>query len=120
MNKPKLLLLFPVLTLVAALLVFQPSVNAQQPTSSDPSAQQQPDPAGPSTSMSQTSDAQTFTGKIAKSGSKLVLKDSATKTTYMLDDQDKAKQFEGQMVKVTGRLDAQTNMIRVAAIEPGS
>ena len=70
--------------------------------------------------MSQASESQTFTGKIAKSGSKLVLKDNATKATYELDDQGKAKQFEGQSVKVTGTLDAQTRTIRVANIEPGS
>ena len=70
--------------------------------------------------MSQTSDSQTFSGKIAKSGEKLVLKDSVSKSTYVLDDQDKAKQFEGQQVKVTGTLDAETNTIRIASIAPGS
>ena len=69
---------------------------------------------------SQTSDSHTFAGKIAKSGGKLVLKDSVSKSTYALDDQDKAKQFEGQRVKVTGTLDAATNTIRIATIAPES
>src|SRR5271169_1274465 len=123
MNKPKLPLLFALLTLVAALLVLQPSASAQQeptPGGAASAQQQQRDPASPPTAMSQASESQTFTGKIAKSGSKLVLKDNATKATYALDDQDKAKQFEGQSVKVTGTLDAQTRTIRVANIEPGS
>jgi hypothetical protein len=48
-----------------------------------------------------------------------VLKDNATKMTYSLDDQTQAKKFEGQSVKVTGTLNAQTNVIHVSLIEPG-
>ncbi len=65
-------------------------------------------------------ESQTFTGKVAKSGGKYVLKDDTTRTSYTLDDQDRAKQFDGKMVKVTGRFDASSNIIRVATIEPGS
>ena len=36
------------------------------------------------------------------------------------DDQDRAKQYEGKTVKVTGSLDSSSNTIRVASIEPGS
>jgi len=68
--------------------------------------------------------AQTFTGKIAKSTEgELVLqegKDPNNKTTYKLDDQEKAKQYVGKNVKVTGTLDAATNTIHVAAIEEGT
>jgi hypothetical protein len=64
--------------------------------------------------------AQTFNGKISKSGGKYVLKDTATQTSYTLDDQDRAKQYEGKTVKVTGSLDSSSNTIRVASIEPGS
>lgn len=32
-----------------------------------------------------------------------------SKSTYMLDDQDKAKPFENKEVKVTGTLDSATN-----------
>lgn len=123
MKNPKFSVLVTLLTLVATVLLIQPSMSAQQePSSSSPTAQQtqQPDPASRPASMSQASDSQTFTGKVAKSGSKLVLQDSATKATYALDDQDTAKRFEGQAVKVTGTLDPKTNTIRVANIEPGS
>lgn len=65
-------------------------------------------------------DAQTFTGKITKSGGKYVLKDETTRTTYALDDQNQAKSFEGKSVKVTGKLDTSSNTIQVATIEPGS
>jgi hypothetical protein len=55
-----------------------------------------------------------------KSGEKFVLKDTASKTTYQLDDQEKAKEYAGKSVKVSGTLDASTSMIRVSNIEPAT
>ena len=93
----------------------------QQPASQDPAAQSQP--AQPQTSMSEQSNqsqqAQTFMGKIDKSKGDLVLKDDAG-TTYKLDNADQAKEFIGKKVKVTGTLDAASNTIHVASIEPPS
>ncbi len=90
-------------------------------------AQQDRDPAAPmaqqpNNSMNQESDVKSFIGKVTKSGENLVLKDSASKSTYKLDDQDRAKSFEGKDVKVMGTLDAATGTIRVVSIEiePGS
>ena len=118
MKKIKLLRLLPAMALGVGLCLLQPSANAQEsPDSSSQAAQQQPQPDSMSHQMS---DPQTFTGKIAKSGGKLVLKDSASKSTYILDDQDRAKQFEGKEVKVTGTLDAATNTITITSIEPGA
>jgi hypothetical protein len=65
----------------------------------------------------QQPEVKTFTGKISKSGQKLVLEDAATNVSYQLDDQKKAKQYEGKSVRVTGTLDAQNNLIHVQAIE---
>ena len=67
----------------------------------------------------QSQQAQTFMGKIDKSKGDLVLKDDAG-TTYKLDNADQAKEFIGKKVKVTGTLDAATNTIHVASIEPPS
>ena len=64
--------------------------------------------------------AQTFTGKISKKGDKYVLRDSSSKMTYELDDQEKVKSFDGKDVKVTGTLDAQTQTIHVADIQPSA
>jgi hypothetical protein len=67
---------------------------------------------------------QTFMGTVGKSKGALVLKtgyatsDPSAKTTYKLDDQDKAKPYVGKNVKVTGTLDASTNTIHVSDIEP--
>jgi hypothetical protein len=49
-----------------------------------------------------------------------VLLDSITKAMYALDDQDKAKQFEGKAVKVTGTLEATSKLIHVSNIEPAA
>lgn len=121
MRKLKLPILFSVLALALA-FALQSTVAALQdpasPSSQQPQAQQ--DPAAPPSTMSQAADTQVFTGKIAKAGGKYVLKDNATKMTYSLDDQSQAKKFEGQNVKVTGMLDAQSNTIHVSVIEPGS
>ena len=43
--------------------------------------------------------------------------DAVNKTTYQLDDQQKAQDFRNNNVKVTGVLDA-TGTIRATAIEP--
>ena len=59
----------------------------------------------------------TFSGKIVKTGGKLVLT-TADKTTYQIDDQQKAQDFLNKSVKVTGVLDAATGTIRVSAIDP--
>jgi hypothetical protein len=55
-----------------------------------------------------------------KEKGKLVLKDTAANVSYQLDDQDRARQFEGKQVKVTGKLDMNTNLIHVESIEAAS
>ncbi len=60
----------------------------------------------------------TFAGVIVKSGDKLVLADTLSKTSYQLDNQPKARDFLNKNVKVTGTLDPTTGTIRVSAIEP--
>jgi hypothetical protein len=87
-------------------------------TPPDPQPQTQTtSPSNETPASSQSS--QTFQGTISQSETGYVLKDS-TGVTYQLDDQKKAKDFTGQSVKVTGSLDASTNLIRVASIAPAS
>ena len=95
--KNSLLRLAAVLTVAAGMAAFSVSANAHQATQ-QPSVAQQPNDM-------QTQDAKPFSGTIVKEKGKFVLKDTATKMSYQLDDQDKAKQFEGKQVKVTGKLD---------------
>lgn len=63
-------------------------------------------------------EAQTFTGKIAQVDGHYVLQDTSSNTNYKLDKEDKAKQFDGQNVKVIGTLDTSSNTIHVSDIEP--
>jgi uncharacterized protein YdeI (BOF family) len=118
MRKLKLVL-FSVLVLSVAFALPSSGVAFQEPAS-PPTQQSQQDPAAQTSTMSEGAETQVFSGKIAKAGGKYVLKDSATKMTYSLDDQSQAKKFEGQNVKVTGMLDAPSNTIHVSVIEPGS
>jgi hypothetical protein len=75
--------------------------------------QQQP---GPGDDL-QASSVKTFSGRITKSGNRLVLTDADNKTTYQLDDQQRAHDFLNKSVKVTGVLDATTGTIRITAIQ---
>ena len=56
-------------------------------------------------------------GKIVKEADRFVLKDAVANQTYQLDDQARAKKFEGQDVVVTGSVDAVTNTIKVESIK---
>ena len=90
------------------------------PAASSGNLESQRDPAANSPDIrAQPDETQNFSGKISKSGEKYVLTDRAGKTAYLLDDQKKAKQFDGQPVKVRGVLNPQTNVIHIASIEPG-
>ena len=85
----------------------KPGASQDQP----PQSQQQP--------QADTQDqhsARAFEGRIAKSGNKLVLQETSTQATYHLDDQDKAKQFEGKSVKVIATMDPVTNTLHVIDI----
>lgn len=119
------------LAMLVGLLGFGINLVAQQtPSSQDQSGaaqqttpQTQPAPAPqaqqPVDAQSQQS-ARSFEGKITKSGDKLVLQDASSQTNYQLDDQDKAKQFEGQSVKVMATMDANTNTLHVVDISPSA
>ena len=82
----------------------QPQPDQQPAQSANPPAPSQP-PA-----------AQTFTGTIVKDGLRYVLKVSSN-TVYQLDDQERAKQYEGKQVKIAATLDATGNSLHITSIE---
>ena len=109
--------------------------SGQQPLGPDPQAETQPQrnptpspetapTAQPSASQPQNSNenktpaARTFLGTIAKQADSYVLKTGAS--TYQLDAQDKARQFDGQKVRVIGILDPAGQAIQVQSIDPVS
>src|SRR4030088_2059321 len=77
---------------------------------SQPKAEQQPEPEA------QQSTAQSVSGTIVKVGGKYVL-ETPDNLAYQLDDQEKASQYEGKHVKVTGSLDRATGILHVKSVE---
>jgi hypothetical protein len=75
---------------------------------SDSKAEPEPD--------AQQSTAQSISGTIVKAGGKYVL-ETADNMAYQLDDQDKASQYEGKHVKITGTLDRTTGILHVRTVE---
>lgn len=80
-------------------------------------AQQQNEGQIPASGEATTQEAKSFSGKIVRENGKLVLKDPVTKVIYKLDDPAKARQYVGKRVKVTGKLEMDSNTIRVESIE---
>jgi photosystem II stability/assembly factor-like uncharacterized protein len=104
---------------VALCFTSQPALaQSVSDSAPNPAAQQQPMQPNDQTTAVTTASEKTFNGTIVKSGDKLVLTAADSKTTYQLDDQQKAQGFVNKSVKVTGVLDASTGTIRVKAIDP--
>ncbi len=127
----KLLLTFSLAIAVTILtLALGPSMHAQQadqdpapatPHQADTTAAQQPqqnEAQMPASGDTTTREAKAFSGRIVKENGDLVLKDPVTKVSYKLSDQPKAKQYVGKQVKVTGKLEMNSNTIQVDGIEP--
>jgi hypothetical protein len=95
-------------------------VVAQQTSSavlSDSQSSQSQTQARPTlTSVSARNSVQTFRGTIRRDMDGYILRDS-TGVTYGLDDQTRIRAFEGQNVKLKGKLNASTGSIRVVSIE---
>jgi len=104
------------LALAATLL---PAAFAQQGQSTQPkpgSDQPQSQTAPGASTDTQTQNS--FSGMVVKAGEQYVLK--TDKMTYQLDDETKAKQFEGKQVTVNGTLDKSTGVIRITDIQQAS
>jgi hypothetical protein len=108
-------MMLPVMALAATLYFASQPALAQSASGSSSTTSFQEQPMQPDNQSAAAE--KTFSGKIVKSGTKLVLAGDG-KTTYQLDDQQKAHDFLNKSVKVTGVLDASTGTIRVSAIEP--
>jgi hypothetical protein len=124
------------LALAIALCVTALGATAQQSPSAttsgqEPTARPQQEPNEPAANASQnepqmpaagtdaqTQDAKAFTGRIVKENGKIVLKDPVTKTSYQIDDVSKVKPYMGKEVKVTGKLDMNSNTIHIESIAP--
>ena len=113
-----------VLTLAQPLPVHSQQAN-QGPASAIPKqpeaaaeSQQQSEAQMPASGESTTQEAKVFSGRIVNEKGELVLQDPVSKVIYKFDDTAKPKQYVGKQVKVTGKLDAESNTIHVQNIEP--
>jgi hypothetical protein len=127
----KALLILPILWTGIALAQSLPATDLiewssmQTPEQLPPAPNARPEPQPETQPAPQPEQAQnpadpeehTVTGSISKDGDSYVLKVSDT-TSYKLDDQAKAKEFDGQKVRVTGEVDLNRNFIHVQKIEP--
>lgn len=91
----------------------QPLAQAGTQQPQEKSGAQQPDTSPPNQPAAK---AVAVTGTIVKKGSSFVLQDTSG-TVYQLDAQEKAQPYEGKSVKVTGTLEAKTNLLHVETIE---
>jgi len=76
-----------------------------QPANSAPQQKQPADPV--------------FVGAITQDGARYVLKVSSN-SAYQLDDQDRAKQYEGKQVRIAGTLDSGGKSLHITSIQPVS
>ena len=90
-----------------------PAMNVQAAGHNAVLSAQEDEPAEPA---AQETEAQSFTGQILNHDGKYALHGEDGKT-YQIDDQDKAKDFDGKKVKVTGTLDEESMTISVNEIE---
>ena len=89
--------------------------QGQQRPGDTGAAQQQP---SQQTDAEKGQSAQSFQGKIAKSGNQLVFQDSATQSAYQIDDQSKVAPYEGKNVKLMATIDSKTNTLHVVDVTP--
>ena len=96
-----------------SLAAFAQQGQSTPPASNDPQTQNKPAPGASADTQTQN-----FSGTIVKARNHYVLK--TDRMTYQLDDETKAKQFEGKQVNVSGTVDKSTSVIRVTDIQPAS
>ncbi len=113
MKKVNLLVVFVALGVLAWMM---PAQTAQAGTLGSAITTQQEEPAEPAAEQAEAQSSQVFMGKIVQHDGTYVLESEGNKV-YQLDDQEKAKEFEGKNVKISGTLDEQSSTIHVAEIE---
>ncbi|HET7441525.1 MAG TPA: DUF5818 domain-containing protein [Terriglobales bacterium] len=94
-----------------------PPTQQQQPEDRPaPGRPAKPDSQAASTQPQQDA-ARSFTGTIVKNGDAFVLT-TQDNVNFQLDDQERARNYQGKQVKVTGTVDATALKIHVQKIEP--
>jgi hypothetical protein len=94
---------------LALVAVLVPAVVAQQDSSTQPRVKVS------QAAASQAQSLEAFSGTIVKVGNKYVLKTETA--TYQFEDQERAKQFEGKQVKVSGSVEKAMRTLHIAEIQ---
>jgi hypothetical protein len=117
---PAASLMFLAMLLGSSLQAQQASHHPSTPEKTNPAVPQaqQNEAQMPASGEATTREAKTFTGRMVKENGQIVLKDPITKVSYKLDDAAKASRYMEKQVKVTGKLDLNTNTIELERIEP--
>jgi hypothetical protein len=94
-----------------------PTPTAPRPLNS--TAQQSPANGAPmpASGAATTRPAEVFSGRIVEENGEWVLQDPVTKVIRKLDDPAKAKRYLGKFVKITGKLDTNTNTIQIENVQ---
>ncbi|HKU26477.1 MAG TPA: DUF5818 domain-containing protein [Candidatus Sulfotelmatobacter sp.] len=109
--------LLRVVLLIAGLASLHAGVSAQLPSAAvDPGQADSTPQVGRAQTPEEPQSARSFKGTIVRTGAQLVLKESSAHTLYKLDDQKKAKEYEGKRVIVTATMDSSSNTLRVIDI----
>jgi hypothetical protein len=95
----------------------QPSLDPVPPSQQQQPEDRQRQQSAPETSQPRQDAARSFSGTILKDGERFVLK-TTDNVNFQLDDQERAKKYEGTEVKVTGSVDSATHTIHIQNIEP--
>jgi hypothetical protein len=82
-----------------------------------PAAQRANEAQMPASGEVTTQELKSFSGIIVKENNAVTLQDPVTKVSYRLNDAAMARPYAGKRVKVTGKLDSDSNTILVASIE---
>jgi uncharacterized protein YdeI (BOF family) len=115
-------------TLILLTFALESSVHAQ-PTDQDsavgpsqpvPTAVQANEAQIPASGEATVQPARNFSGRIVKENGEFVLQNPVTKVSHKLSDESKAKKYLNQRVKITGKLDKNTNTIQIESIGPAS
>jgi outer membrane biosynthesis protein TonB len=93
-----------------------PAPDAKTDPSPAPDSKPQPKAQEQTEPEAQQSTAQSVSGTIVKVGGKYVL-ETSDNMAYQLDDQERASQYEGKHVKITGSLDRATGILHVKSVE---
>ncbi len=98
----------------------QEPVPLPEPDARPAPPDQQPDPQqSPSSQSRPPAPKQSITGIVVKQDDKYVLR-AGDNTTYQLDDQNRAMQFQDKQVKIVGKLDVDSNTLHIESIELAS